>query len=322
MSLSPRDRVEKTIRFETPDRLPFNFWMDRRRMAQLEEQYGENFRVTHYDADVVESLAFLPFPTAEFKDQSGTEWMVKPLFEDWTEMRDLELPDPDNSGIVAIVENDLKHFSDRAVLADFPNVLTFTERMINQQKLYMDMCLAPDLVQEFFHRMSDIMASVAERICKLDITALYVMDDIGFNNGLMISPEQLRDQVLPHWKKVIDVAHAHDKPVFFHTDGKVEAAWHIFADELGVRMLNPLQPNLQSVSDFKAIYHGKMGVYGGLDTARIHTMTPDEIRAHVLDLFEKAGAGGGLIASTHDLDISITDCQLDALVGAIKECTY
>ena len=60
----------------------------------------------------------------------------------------------------------------------------------------------------------------------------------------------------------------------------------------------------------------------GLDTARIHTMTPDEIRAHVLDLFEKAGAGGGLIASTHDLDISITDCQVDALVGAIKECTY
>jgi hypothetical protein len=37
---------------------------------------------------------------------------------------------------------------------------------------------------------------------------------------------------------------------------------------------------------------------------------------------QKAGQGGGLIASSHDLDISTTEEQLDALTGGIKECVY
>jgi uroporphyrinogen decarboxylase len=166
------------------------------------------------------------------------------------------------------------------------------------------------------------MAEQAERLCKMDITALYVMDDVACNHGLLMSPAQVREHILPHWKKVIDVAHAHGKPVFFHTDGKVEELYDVFADELKIRMLNPLQPDLQDVGAFSDQYKGRTGIYGGLNTGRIHMMTPGEIRAHVFDLFEKSGQGGGLIVSSHDLDISTTEEQLEALVGAIKECTY
>ena len=98
--------------------------------------------------------------------------------------------------------------------------------------------------------------------------------------------------------------------------------YDLFAGELKVRMLNPLQPDLQDVGEFARNYKGRTGIYGGLYTGRIHMMTPDEVRAHVFDLFEKAGTGGGLIVSSHDLDISTTEEQLEALVGAIKECRY
>lgn len=94
------------------------------------------------------------------------------------------------------------------------------------------------------------------------------------------------------------------------------------ADELKIRMLNPLQPDLQDVGEFARDYSGRTGIYGGLNTGRIHLMTPEQIRSHVADLFEKAGQGGGLIVSSHDLDISTTEEQLDALTGAIKECIY
>ena len=92
--MTSRERVERAIRFEEPDRLPFNFWMDRRRMAELNDKYGEDFRVTHYDADVVEALCMIPFPTGRHEEQAGTEWMVEPLFTDWNETPDIELPDP------------------------------------------------------------------------------------------------------------------------------------------------------------------------------------------------------------------------------------
>lgn len=320
--MTSRERVERAIHFETPDRLPFNFWMDRRRMDELNAKYGEDFRVTRFDADVVEAMSMVPFPSGRFEEKAGTPWMVEPLFTDWNETPDIKLPDPADPALTATCEAMLARYPDKAVIANLPNVLTHVESMISQADFYMDLMDEPELVGAFFHRMSDIMAAVAERLCKMDITALYVMDDVAANSGLLMSPAQVREHILPHWKKVIDVAHAAGKPVFFHTDGKVTELYELFADELKVRMLNPLQPDLQDVGEFAAEYKGRTGIYGGLYTGRIHMMSPDEIRAHVFDLFEKSGQGGGLIASSHDLDISTTEEQLDALVGAIKDCMY
>ncbi|MFA5688632.1 MAG: uroporphyrinogen decarboxylase family protein [Kiritimatiellales bacterium] len=320
--MTSRERIERAIRFETPDRLPFNFWMDRRRMNELNSKYGEDFRVTRFDADVVEAMCMIPFPTGRFEEKAGSAWMVEPLFRDWNETLQIRLPDPEDTKLTAPAEAVLKKYPDKAVIADLPNVLTHVEMMMSQADFYMDLMDEPELISAFFHRMSDVMAAVAERLCKLDITALYVMDDVAANSGLLISPAQLREYILPHWKKVIDVAHTYNKPVFFHTDGKITELYDLFADELNIRMLNPVQPDLQDVGSFSRTYKGRTGIYGGLYTGRIHMMSPVEIRDHVFDLFEKAGQGGGLIVSSHDLDISTTEEQLTVLVDAIKECRY
>jgi uroporphyrinogen decarboxylase len=321
--MNSRERVECAIRFEAPDRVPFNFWMDRRRMAELDEKYGADFRLTRYDADVIESHACIPaFPRGEHQMRDGTAWMVSELFVDWAETPAVPMPDPKAPVLYDWLDYHLANHPDKAVIVNSPNVLTLIEGMRKQENLYVDFCMYPEAVKTFFGRISDVMAAVAEEVCRRDITALYVQDDVAFNNGLLMPIAQWRELVYPHWKKVIDVAHAHEKPVFFHTDGKVDALWDAFHEDLGVRMLNPLQPELQDLGKYKERFDGKMGVYGGLQTGALHTMTPDEIRAHVEDLFEKCGRGGGLIMSTHDIDYSITDAQLDVLVNAIQNCVY
>jgi len=322
VSLTSRERVERIIHFEKPDRVAFNFWMDRRRMAELDARHGPDFRVRHYDADIVESIIPIPYPQGRMAQRKGTSWLAEPLFASFEDARAIALPDPADPALYESLAYDLRRFADRAVIADLPNVLTYVEGMRSQEMLYLDMLLEPEAVKAFFGRLSDVMAGAADQVCRTDIAALYVMDDIAFNRGLLMSPAQFREFVLPHWKKVIDAAHAHHKPVFFHTDGNAEPIWDVFAEELGVRMLNPLQPNLQDISAFKRTYHGRMGVYGGIDTARLHLMSLTQIKEHVEDLFMKAGGDGGLIVSTHDLDYSISDEQLDAFVEAIKACVY
>ena len=316
-----RERVERAINFETPDRVPFNFWMDRRRMAELDERNGHDFRVTHYDADVIESYYCVPpFPTAEHRVENGTSWMVKELFDDWSVAKDLAMPDPSNPDLYVRLDEDLKKHNDRAIIVNSPNVLTLIENMKKQDSFYLDMLMYPEEVKALLNRIADVMTIVAENVCQRDITALYVQDDVAFNNGLLISPDLVREFILPCWKKVIDVGHAYDKPVFFHSDGKVEELYEVFCDELGLRMLNPLQPELQDLGEFKSRYHGRMGCYGGIETGTLHLKTPEEIRKHVFDLVELCGKGGGLIISSHDIDYSITDEQLDAFVDAMKAC--
>lgn len=194
--------------------------------------------------------------------------------------------------------------------------------MRKQENLYSELVLCPDEVQSFFHRISDVMAAVAERVCPYDITALYVQDDVAFNGGLLISPEHLREFILPHWKKVIDVAHAAGIPVFFHTDGKTDNLWELFREELGICMLNPFQPELHDFKKFKQDNHGRMGAYGGLATNRLHEMTPTQIETHVFLVFEELGYGGGLIISSHDIDYAITLDQLDAHSEAVHTGCY
>lgn len=323
MAMTSRERVERAINFETPDRVPFNFWMDRRRMAELDEQFGPDFRVTHYDADVIEGVSLVPFQGAQYEMRSGTGWMTKPLFEDWADVYKIQWPDPNDESIYSFIKEEFRKFPDRAIISNVPNVLTYTESMIQQDALYMGMMMAPDEVSYLFNKISGVMAGVAENICKrFDITALYVQDDVAFNRGLLVSPEQFSHFVMPNWKKVIDVGHAYGKPVFFHSDGDVSPIWDTYCNDLKVRMLNPLQPNLQDLADFKRRFHGKMGCYGGLETGIIHEMTPKQIEQHVFDLFAKCGQGGGLIMSSHDIDYAITNEQLDAMVNAIHACKY
>jgi uroporphyrinogen decarboxylase len=321
--MNARERVEHAIAFAEPDRVPFNFWMDRRRMAELDERLGQDFRVTHYDADVIESyMCFPPFPMARHEVRDGTSWMVEELFDDWSRACDLAMPDPSDPNLFLHLESDLRTYPDRAVIVNSPNVLTVIELMKKQENVYIDLFLYPDEIKALFHRISDVMAAVADRACRYDITALYVQDDIAYNSGLLMSPDHCREFVFPHWAKVIDVAHSHGKPVFFHSDGNVAEIWEVFCSELGVRMLNPLQPELQDLTEFKRRYHGRMGCYGGIQTGALHTMSTEQIREHVFALFDRLGPGGGLIMSTHDIDISITDEQLDAFVAAMKACTY
>ncbi|HOJ34183.1 MAG TPA: uroporphyrinogen decarboxylase family protein [Candidatus Hydrogenedentes bacterium] len=322
-SITSRERVERTIHFAEPDRVPFNFWMDRRRMAELETKYGAEFRVRHYGADLIESYGSMPpFPHAEYVVREGTAWMVREAFDDWREAKNLPMPDPLQPSIYEMLNDHLRNFPHHAIIVNSPGVLTILEMMRRQENIYVDMLSYPEEVKDLFERISSVMAIIAEQVCQRDITALYIQDDIAYNNGLIVSIETIREFLLPYWKKVADVAHAYGKPVFFHSDGKVDAVYDLLYKDLGVCMLNPLQPELQNIAQFKEEYNGKMGLYGGIATARFHTMAPDEIRRHVFDLFEQAGRGGGLIMSSHDIDYAVTEEQINAYVEAVKACRY
>lgn len=82
--MASRDRVQRVLNGELPDRLPFNFWMDRDLMAKYDEKWGADFRVTRYGADVIEAFAIMPFwsglPMKTLND-GKTVWQLEPLVD-------------------------------------------------------------------------------------------------------------------------------------------------------------------------------------------------------------------------------------------------
>jgi len=107
--MTSRERVHTVFQGKKPDRLPFNFWMDRNLMAELDKKLGEDFRIAHYGADVIESFFDVDWRfglTGEYVDDEKTSWNIKPLLDDVKKAKDLVLPDPYKNDIFVLICDD------------------------------------------------------------------------------------------------------------------------------------------------------------------------------------------------------------------------
>ena len=320
--MTSRERVLKTLYFEEPDRVPFNFWMDRRLMAEYEREYGEGWRVKVFDADVVETFLSLAFPSSPMVEESGTMWITDPMLKSLDDIDSLVMPDPTDDVVLSLVEADIEVYPDRAIFVDTPGVMGIVHSMREYQNILMDVYDSPDQLKKLFDRISDVVAEAVTRVCELDITAIYLMDDLSCRQGLFMSLPMLEEFIFPYNQKMIDAAKKAGVPVLMHCCGKSTDAIDSFVEQ-GVCALNPLQPHLHDLKAFKAKYHGKLAAYGALDnTYIIPDGTPDEVRAHVRETFETLGRGGGLIFSTHDIPIYTPRENIEAMLDEIKNCVY
>ncbi len=320
--MTSKERVLTAINFEKPDRVPFNFWMDRRLMESFEKKHGPHFRVTEFGADVIETFIALAFPMGTMVEESGTSWLTEPLIKDWTELDGLQMPDPYNEDAYALVKKDLEEFPDKAVIADCMGVLTIMHGMRSYDHFYLDIYDHPDKLKKLFQMITDVMKVAVKRVCELGVTAVYVMDDIAYANGLLMSLPQIREFVYDFNQQQIDVAKEHGVPVFMHSCGQVTDALD-YIQQSGVNVINPLQPHLHDFNDFKNKYHGKLAVYGALDNTHVipHGSTED-IKRQVHESFDVLGKDGGLVFSSHDIPLNTPEENIYAMVEAIKECRY
>ena len=82
--VTSRERVQCVLRGELPDRVPFNFWMGRDKMAEYDERWGADFRLTHYDVDVIEaflSYDWIPGLKPSMYDDGKTNWQLQSMLD-------------------------------------------------------------------------------------------------------------------------------------------------------------------------------------------------------------------------------------------------
>lgn len=321
--MTSKERVQAAISFQKPDRTPFNFWMDRRLMADYEQRFGPAYRVHHYGADVVETFMDLRFPSAvESVYESGTHWVTKPALDSVANAVDLPMPNPDDDFVLDLVKNDRREFPDKFLILDTAGALTIMGGLRRYENVFTDFYDYPEEMTALLDRISDVTARAVERACDCGIDAVYVMDDIGSKNGLLMSPAMLEDWVLRFNRKSIDAAKAACLPVFSHSDGAVMDILDRLVEH-GVQVVNPLEPHLNDLEAFRDRYQQphKLAAYGALDTyGIIRTGTPQDVRTHVSSTFELLGTSGGLIFSTHDIPIDTPQENVDAMVDEIKQC--
>ena len=109
--MDSKTRVLMALAHEKPDKVPFNFWMDRRLMSEYEREIGHHhWRVTHFGADVIETFVGMDFPKGPGEDHNGSFWQTGPFLQDWRDFDTIPLPDPNQESVYETIKADLSEF--------------------------------------------------------------------------------------------------------------------------------------------------------------------------------------------------------------------
>jgi uroporphyrinogen decarboxylase len=152
---------------------------------------------------------------------------------------------------------------------------------------------APDLVRAVAERVGELMVSFYGHLLDLDrLTAIFQGDDMGFRTGTLVSPDALREYVLPWQKRFSEAAHARGVPYFLHSCGNLDTIYEELISDVGIDGKHSFEDAILPVEAFQARYGDRIAVLGGIDVDILASATPEQVRAKTRSLIEICGARG------------------------------
>jgi uroporphyrinogen decarboxylase len=150
----------------------------------------------------------------------------------------------------------------------------------------MNMLAVPELV----HYVNDHIMDFYMKALKifLDATegrlhAILIGDDLGSQLDLMISPDMVREFVIPGAKKLTDLAHSYGVKVIYHSCGSIIRAIPMLI-EAGVDVIHPIQALASGMDpeNLKEKFGGMISFCGGVDTQELlPNGTPEQVMEKV-----------------------------------------
>jgi len=188
--------------------------------------------------------------------------------------------------------------------------------------LMMDMMESDEKAVFLLDKITEDSARRAEAFARADVDIIATGDDIGMQDTIMMSLEMYREWLKPRLARVIAAAKAvkPDLLVHYHSCGYVEP---FIPDlmEVGVDILNPVQPECMDFAKLHAEYGDRLSFTGALGTQSTMPFgTPEEVREVVFRNLDIAGEKGGLeVRPTHLLEPEVPWENVEAYVKACRD---
>jgi len=171
------------------------------------------------------------------------------------------------------------------------------------ENILADFVLNPCKVHTILDEISENFAQVASKLASFDIDLLILGDDVGAQKAMIMSPEIWRTFLKPRLASIINAVKKvkAGRFVFYHSDGYIEPIIPELI-EIGVDILNPIQPECMEPAKIKQeygkdlIFFGTVGIQSTLPYG-----SPEDVKKEVKERIETVGKDGGLILSPSHL---------------------
>jgi len=329
-SLTPRERVLLALAFEEADIVPYHLMIDETVRPQLAGYFGDD----QFERKIINHLPFYNLEARitwidqdVYIDAFGCVWhklniphldryplqtpsLTGYTFPDLTEPSYFE-------GVEQFFACNNQHFTLCGIAHGFFDRGWSLRGMEN---FLSDFLINPSFVEEYFEIMTEMYLGLIDHIARYPFDGIRFGDDWGYQRGVLIGESRWRKFVKPGLKKIFEHARANDLVVMVHSDGDISP---LIPDliEMGVSILNPIQPEVMDIVEIKRTYGRNLCLNGGISTQlTLPAGTEQDIRREVDACLKYLGKSGGYVISPAkailpDVPLANASALIDALVN-------
>jgi uroporphyrinogen decarboxylase len=151
----------------------------------------------------------------------------------------------------------------------------------------------PDLVEAISQRVGELSAATCAQVTAIDnVDVVFLSDDLGYYSGTLVSPNVIRRYILPHYKKIVDIAHKAGKLVIFHSCGNMYKLMDELIDDVGIDAKHSYEDKILPVEEAYRRWGDRVAILGGVDMDVIGRGTEEQVRARTRQILEVCGVQG------------------------------
>jgi uroporphyrinogen decarboxylase len=333
---TPRENLLRTLRRQGFDQVPVDFWLCesqieafRRRTGH--EDYQDWFGLSHrmFEMEVLPpDTLFDEYGIGHSKGSVLAFHMTRmhhPLKgAGLNEIMDYPYPavDPDREKDMTAYVKGLH----TAGLASFGFMqMTVWEAswyLRSMEEMLMDMMTDDERATALLDRITDFACAKASAYARAGVDILSLGDDLGAQTSILIDVGLWEKWLKPRLSRVIETARRINPEmlIFYHSCGYIIP----FIDpliEIGVDILNPIQPECMSFDEVHDRFGNRLSFWGTIGTQQLLPFgTAGEVRSECLSRLEKCGEKGGIcIGPTHLVEPEVPWENLLAIRDAVTE---
>jgi uroporphyrinogen decarboxylase len=165
------------------------------------------------------------------------------------------------------------------------------------EEMMMDLVASPQIAHFLLEHTAAFQQHAAREFARARVDVIITGDDVAGQRGLLMKLETWREFLKPRLAATVRAVKTANPAcrVFYHSDGNVEAIIPELI-EIGIDILNPVQPECMDPAAIKRKYGARLCFWGTVSVQRTLPFgRPDEVRAEVRARIREVGRGGGFI---------------------------
>lgn len=347
--MTARENYLKTVRFETPEYIPMQFYIN----DSCWHHYPQEFLLEQIERHPLlfrnVEIPKLPYTPdyhnvarkeTPYVDDFGCLWetsedgitgtVTKHPLSDWDDFADYIFPDPEK--VMGIGPIDWE--KEKNTIAGLKEKGELVRRGLRHGHTFLQLCdirgyedLLCDMVDEearlfqLIEGIEKFNMHLIRKYVDLEVDVLEYAEDLGMQAGPMISPEYFRTYIQPSYQRLMQPAREKGIVVHMHSDGDIK----LLADDLvkgGVDVIN-MQDMVNGVDWIAERFSGKVCIDLDIDRQFVSPRgTPEEIDELIKTEVQKIGCKEGGLSMVYGLYGGIPLENVKAVMDAMEKYAF